>query len=307
MRVDLQDLSQRVVIVSGKGGVGKTTVTGLLARLLEDGGSSVLAVEVDPRESLHRLFGVQPSGGEAVTVSPHLRLLHLTYQQALEAVVRAQIGSGWLRRRILGSSAWAHVAAGAPGFKELAVLWWLYRQLDSSQDERWTPHTIVLDAPAGGHTAAWLQAPFLVADAVHSGPVAEEAQRLARRLRDGEQTAVVLVSTAEEMPVTETLEMQAALRQMLGQGGARLCFMNCVYAAPDSADRDDARRDSALAHWVRRADDQAEEMRRLASTIGTPVQLLPMLPVTSGPALLDGLTTHLGDVLRPSNDGEGDS
>lgn len=281
-------LSQRAVIVSGKGGVGKTTVTGYLSRVLERSGSRVLAVEVDPRESLHRLLGVSPSAGEVVTVSGGLRLLHLRFEQALEAVVRSKIANEWLQRRILRSSAWQHVAAGAPGFKELAVLWWIFQELDGDS-EQWKPDVVVLDAPAGGHAAAWLQAPALVGEAVNSGPVAEEANRLAGRLRDPEETGIVLVTTAEEMPVTESLELQQTLQSQVRSLGATLCVANGVRPEPDAVDREAAGDDQVVDIWVRSFDSQARELARLRSGIECEVIELPMLACSGGPELLEML------------------
>ncbi|MGH9379288.1 MAG: ArsA family ATPase [Thermoanaerobaculia bacterium] len=280
-----------LIVVTGKGGVGKTTVTGLLARAAARRRRKVLALEADPRESLHRLFGVSPSDGATVAAGDGVALHHLRPRVALDELVAWRLGSRWVASRLAESSGYEHFAEGAPGLKELAVFAWILERLRNEDRASERPQTVVLDAPAGGHAAAWLEAPRLVAEAIGSGPVAELARELDAALADGAHTAIVLVTLAEEMPVTESLELAAQLRAHSGRL-PDLAVVNGLLP-PWPAEGGEANDDPAASMWGAWRRLQQRERARLAEGLPIPCIELPRLAEEAGPGLLAGLAAAL--------------
>src|SRR5436309_11674788 len=119
----IERMSRRqLVVVTGKGGVGKTAIAATLGRSLAAAGRRTLVVEVDPRENVHQMLGVPPSGGEIVPAGERLWVQNLKPRQVLAEVVREQVKIEFLVQRVLGSAGYEQFAAAAPGLKELAIL-----------------------------------------------------------------------------------------------------------------------------------------------------------------------------------------
>lgn len=274
----------QLVLVTGKGGVGKSTVAAAVAWQLADAGRRVLLLEVDPRESLHPLLGVAPSGGVAVPVTPALTLQSLRPRQVVDREIVERVPFGWIARQVLGSPIYRHFVDGAPGLEPLAVLEHLRRQLESGFDQ------VVVDAAATGHALAQLRAPRLVAEAVRSGPFARLAGRLAGLVADPRRTRAVLVTLAEEMAVEETGELAATLREEIGLEPALLVVNQLIPALPAPA----AAPSPAVRLWGRRRELQQMQTRRLLGGWTGPWRELPWLALPEGPALVAALADRFG-------------
>lgn len=274
-----------LVVVTGKGGVGKTVVAAALGAGLAARGRRAVVLEVDPRESLHQVFGASPSGGAIVEVGERLAFQNLRPRQVLDDLVRARLPLGILARRTLRSPIYEHVAEGAPGLKELAVLLHA-RELGAARG------VVVLDAPATGHALSLLAAPGLVSEVVEKGPFGALAAELAAWIADPERCALVAVTAAEEMPAQETLELLAALRRELGRD-ADLLVVNGLY--PPLPPPPGAARVPAL--WRERRGLNERELERLAAAWRGPRAELPLLPRERGPDLLAELVARLGSDL----------
>jgi anion-transporting ArsA/GET3 family ATPase len=280
----IEALSRRqLLVVTGKGGVGKTVVSAILGRALAAAGRRTLVVEVDPRENLHQMMGLPPSGGDIVAAGPRLWVQNLKPRQVLDQIVREQLRLELLTRRVLDSPVYQHFATGAPGLKEMAILGHALRLL-RGVGEKGSPEidTVVLDAPATGHGVTLLAAPLLVREVITSGPFARMAGELAELVADAERCAIVVVTTAEEMPVEEALELRTALRQRVSRD-AELLVVNGLYPpAPPPAEREN----DLVTLWRRRRQLNERELSRLAEAWPGARLELPQIPLDRGPALL---------------------
>lgn len=288
---DLRTL--RLIVVTGKGGVGKSVVAGALARRLAREGRRVLTLEVDPRENLHHLFDVPPSGGEIAEVESGLWLQNLKPSQVVDWVVERQVKIGFLVERIRKSPVYHRFVEGAPGLEQIAVLGHVHRLLAGRVDAAPALDTVVLDAPATGHGLFLLTAPGLFAASIREGPFAELAREVDGLVSDPARTGVVVVTLAEEMPVQEAIELRAGLRDQTVHGEPALLVVNGLYPPlPDEASGPE------LSLWRDRRIVNEGEMERLdAEWSGLRVDL-PLVAVDAGPELLRRLEVVLGDRLR---------
>jgi Mrp family chromosome partitioning ATPase len=287
----------QLLVVTGKGGVGKTAVSASLGRLLAAAGRRALVLEVDPRENVHQMLGVPPSGGEVVRVQPRLWVQNLKPGQVLDAIVRERLKIEMVSRRVLASPIYQQFTAGAPGLSELAILGHALRLLRRLDPASPAIDTVILDAPATGHGVRLLSAPQLVADVIRSGPFGALAGELAAFIADPARCGIVVVTQAEEMPVEEALELRAALAQQVGRQ-PELLVVNGLYPPLDGLEEGldegsaagEAALDSAVLRlWRQRRRLNEREIARLAAWWEGPRVLLPQLALPSGPALIGAL------------------
>jgi arsenite/tail-anchored protein-transporting ATPase len=191
-----------VVIVAGKGGVGKTTVTAVMARGALDAGLKVLVVDLEAKPAWERLL----PGGEESGVS----VVHLRAQDLLEEYLNAR-KMGRIARRLRNSGVLEVVGAAAPGIEDLVILGKI-KQLERSG--KWD--LILVDGPAAGHAITMLTSPSGIAAAVSSGPLRSQADEVRQFLSDPQRCMVMLVTLAEPTPVNELIETAFALEDRVG-------------------------------------------------------------------------------------------
>lgn len=285
----IQQLAQRqLLVVTGKGGVGKTAVSATLGRILARAGRRTLVLEVDPRENLHQMLGMPPSGGDILQAEARLWVQNLKPRQVLDEVVRDQLKLELLVRRVLDSPVYENFANGAPGLKELAILGHSLRLLRgvAAMGPPGTPppDVIVLDAPATGHGVTLLASPRLVTDVIQNGPFAYMAGELTQLIADPRRCGIVVVTQAEEMPVQEALELRTALRERIGRDAEAL-IVNGLYPAITATDRDNP----LVSLWRHRRSLNERELKRLMEGWEGPRIELPLLPIDRGPSLIAAL------------------
>jgi anion-transporting ArsA/GET3 family ATPase len=222
--------SPRVLIISGKGGVGKTTVAASLALSAARTGKKVCVVEMDRKGSLSKIFGRGNVGYEPSEIFPDVWAISVGAEEALIEYLDVQYHMKRISKAFSGVHFVDYITTAAPGLKDILVLgkiWYLERGQAggvSKQDF----DLIVVDAPAAGHMLTFLSAPSGLSDAVRVGPVRRQAEWLREMLQDPARTRVHLVTLAEEMPVSETLETAAALKDRVGIDAGPI-FANAVY------------------------------------------------------------------------------
>lgn len=216
-------LDKPLVVVTGKGGVGKTTVAAALGLVAARRGARVIVAEVARRSDVASILGTASGRHDRVFVeheiAPGLFHISIDPEDALAEYLHDQLGSSGLATVLSGSRMFGLLAAATPGLRELLTIGKVW---ELAQPERRTkggePYDlVVVDAPATGHGVAVLSAPRTFADAAAGGPVTRQAQRIAATIADPAQTGLVAVARAEEMPVSETVELQRDLRERLGR------------------------------------------------------------------------------------------
>jgi len=215
----------RLLVVAGKGGVGKTTVTAALAIAAADSGHRVLVVTIDGRPGLARLLGAPDGAGstyEGDTVvsgrgpgkrgSVHLRTISAA--EALQDYLGTQ-GLARLAKRLVSTGVVDVVASAAPGIDDLLVLGKIKHLVGLAGADG--PHDLVIvDGPAAGHALSLLRSPQAMAETVRGGPLRSQAIEIRNMMSDPEKCRVVLVTLPETTPVNELLETSALMTNEIG-------------------------------------------------------------------------------------------
>lgn len=291
--------ASRVVIVAGKGGVGKTTVTAALARRAGRAGLRTLVLTLEGGGAIADLFGAPPLGYEPATliaggqVTAEVLGRTLTPDDALREYLRDH-GLGRVSKRLVAAGAMDVVSTAAPGIRDILVLGKV-KQLERAE----VADVILLDAPAAGHAITFLLSARGLLDAVRVGPVHNQAADVLELLTDPDRCSVVLVTTPEETPVNELVETAFALEDRVGVALGPV-VVNGLYAPLDGLDADpgDGPEAASLAAAARfrraRADQQARQVRRLAEALPLEQWHLPFIfDADLGPRHL----AMLGDAL----------
>jgi arsenite/tail-anchored protein-transporting ATPase len=269
----LQSLTAaRVVVVAGKGGVGKTTVTAVIARAASDAGRRVLVVELDGKPALAELL-------------PDVEVLAISAPEALDEYLRDH-GFARIAKRLNRTGVIDVVGTAAPGIDDIVVLGKI-KQLERSGDY----DLIVVDGPAAGHAITFLMSAAGLADAVSSGPVRAQADDVLELLHDPERCQVVLVTLPETTPVNEVVETAFALEDEVGVqlGPVVVNGVDVGEPLPDDADVRGAVADldpavadgliDAVAFRRSRRAMEAGEIARLRAELPIPEVTLPALRV----------------------------
>lgn len=292
--------ARRFLFVTGKGGVGKTSVVAALASRFAQRGKRVLVGETSPKEHLSALFGRASLPTQITELSPRLFGVLLDADVALKEYGALVLKSERLVGALFDNKLVRGFFHGAPGLKEWAALgkaWYHSTEVLADGSPRFD--VVILDAPATGHGLDMLRVPKTIIELSAPGVLRTDAERAWAQFRDPLQSGVIVVSLAEEMPANESIELCSALAVELHLPLAAVVVNQVVpllFGAAERAalseldepqEQDTAAR--ALAAGIRRAARekvQVESVQRLAQ-LGAPQIQLPFLPegVNSAPAL----------------------
>ena len=207
-------LAGRLIFVVGKGGVGRTTVAIATALLAARRGRQVLAVETEGAGALGSGLAALRSLHHVPGELERVRHLAIEGQAALEEYLGLIIPIRRVLRAVFASGVYQAFVTAAPGLRELMTVGKIWYEASGREGEPGAPDVVVVDAPATGHGLQLLRMPQSAAEAFGAGLVRREAQRIVDLLRDPLRTAILVVTTAEEMPVSETIEMLDTLERL---------------------------------------------------------------------------------------------
>jgi anion-transporting ArsA/GET3 family ATPase len=199
-------LDRRLLFVSGKGGVGKTSIAAGLALLAARQGRRTLVCGVDGTGELAAYFEVDPFSFEPATVRRNLDGMVMDTEESLKEYLRIHVRVPLLGRIGPLAHAFDFVANAAPGVKEILTVGKLAYEVKEDHYD-----LVVVDAAATGHMVGHLSAPAAIRELVRVGMVRDQTDWMLDILSDPEQTGTVIVTSPEEMPVTETIELATRL------------------------------------------------------------------------------------------------
>jgi anion-transporting ArsA/GET3 family ATPase len=195
-------LDRRLIFVTGKGGVGKTTVAAALGLLAAERGKRALVCEMEPRGDLSSAFECGPTNYTPRAVSPGLSAMSMDTEAALREYLRINVHLPVFGRLTSIAQAFDFVASAAPGVREILTVGKLCYEVRERHYD-----LVVADATPSGTILGQLSAPLGINELVRRGAIDEQTRWMLEILEDPERTGVVVVATPEEMPVTEGLEL----------------------------------------------------------------------------------------------------
>ncbi len=206
---------RRLIFITGKGGVGKSTVALALGLTAARRGLRTIVAELARGDGRESVFGPAGNGDSGERrLAPNLSAISIDPQLVMEQYLGLKL-PGPLASRLGHSRLLGALSVATPGLRELLAIG---KAWELSQPERSISGTdpyqlVIVDAPASGHGIGVLRAPKTFAALAKVGPIAHASEKIAATLADRDFTSILAVTTAEEMPINETLELDAALER----------------------------------------------------------------------------------------------
>jgi anion-transporting ArsA/GET3 family ATPase len=302
-------LDKRLIFVTGKGGVGKSTIATAIGLVAARAGLRCIVAELAAQERIQRTFDHEGEHFEEVELAPGLFTISIDPQHAMEEYLRVKAGP--LGHALSASRVFNAFAMATPGMRELLSIGkvWELAQLERRTSDASPYDLVVVDAPATGHGLGILRTPRTFAEIAMVGPIAHQGRTIADTIDDRSFTGIVAVATPEEMPVNETLALSEALERdglgldavvvnalyprRFGDDGDLTSLNRALRTATDPHTR--AALKAALSEHSR-ASAQREQRDRLATALGTePIELPYLFTGELGPDQLELLADALED------------
>jgi anion-transporting ArsA/GET3 family ATPase len=286
-------LDKRLVVVTGKGGVGKSTVALALGLAAAREGKRTILCEVASQEHLSHVFDRAEVGFREVEMVENLWAISIDPDESMREYVLLQLKVKAMRDLLFRSKIFNYLAAATPGLKELVTIGKIWELALDDRKVR-SGHNydlVIVDAPATGHGVGFLQTPRTFAEIARVGPIRQQAETLDAFIRDPKRTGVAVVALAEEMPVNETIQLEQDLATEV-EVDVDAIYCNGLY--PQRFNSEETQRiaalgaDDGLSEAARvacraavtasnRASDQREQLERLRDSTRAPVVELPFL------------------------------
>lgn len=303
----------KLLVLSGKGGVGKTTVAAALARAAAGIGKRVLIAQTEAAERLGPMFGRPgPIGSEIVSLAPGIEAVNMTPRSALHQYGLMVLKYETVYRALFENRAVRGFLSAIPGLDAYAMLgkaWWHTTERVAGRPRY---DLVILDGPASGHSILMLGVPQAIVDTMPNGPLTRDARAARDLLSDPTRAAMVIVTLPEDLPARETVELARAAQGMLHMPLGPVIVNALPSDELDSPEVDavltplrpptgDAALDATLrmATSLRAHRKTADEViARLRQDPGLELIFLPRLPTADlGPPEIDRLAVMLGPSL----------
>jgi len=264
-------VTRRLLVVSGKGGVGKTTVTAALAKLAADASRTVLLVSTDGRGDAAALLGKEDAGYREAELAPGLHGLTADFDALLTDFVHALAPVRLLADRLLAVPAFRFFTRATPGLPDLLLLGKIRDILRRKRSTAREPRVdlVVLDAPATGHALSLVALPRTLLAAVPAGPVRKLAEWLDALLSDPKHAALVVVSEPEDFAAKETEELIAGAREKAGLATALVVVNRVGRGGKEEREelllKKERERGTPLVEIPEIEDDEFEEHQKISS------------------------------------------
>ena len=281
-------LNREMVFVTGKGGVGKTTVAAALGLKAAREGRRTIVCELDEQARIPALLGSEAGApGEEVQVAPGLWATTIESHLVMEEWIARILGSRSLTHLLVRSNFFRAFAEAAPGGAELGDI---VKTWELADGHRWDRRRkgydlVIVDGPASGHAIGMLRTPGTFADIARVGPIASQSRKVRAWLGDPATTGYLAVALPGELPVSETLQLGERLQDAIGRrleavvvnGVLPDRFTGDEQAAVEAAAGGDGEAPAAVATARARAGAQAEQIERLRAGTQARVCTLPFL------------------------------
>jgi anion-transporting ArsA/GET3 family ATPase len=284
-------LDKRLVFVTGKGGVGKSTISLALGLAAAEQGKRVIVCEVGSAEHASRVFRRAEIGFHEVELADNVWTISIDPDDSMRDYLLLQLKVRAMGDLLTRSRIFTYLAAATPGLKELVTIGkiWELAQLDRRVKKGREYDLVIVDAPATGHGIGFLQTPRTFANIARVGPIHAQAQALNRFITDHEQTGAAIVSLPEEMPVNESGLLERELTGDVGIAVDRV-YMNGLFPerfsdaeaerltdVGESADGGVPAAVRAALREHRRAHAHREQLERLRQIVAAPISTLPFI------------------------------
>ncbi len=287
----LDFLEKRVLFVTGKGGVGKSTVAIAIGIRAALEGKRAIVVEVSATENASRIFRQEDVGFKEIEMANDLWAISIDPEDSMREYVLLQLKVKAMRDLLFRSRMFTYLAAATPGLNELVTIGkiWELAQLDRKVKHGRKYDLVIVDSPATGHGISFLQSPRTFANIARVGPIHNQAKELQEMINNHDHTGSVIVSLPEEMPVNETANLEAELNDDVNVSVDRV-IMNSLYPERYTAKdlkvikhlgkskepevRAAAR--AALSQCIR-TESQQEQLDRLKAMVDAPISTLPFI------------------------------
>ncbi len=285
--------------MTGKGGVGKTTVAYALGLAAAARGKRAIVCEVGSRERGSTIFGREPIAFDEASLSDGLWGIAIDFDEAGREYLERQMPVRSMGTLLSKSNLFSYLAAATPGLGEMVTMGKIWELAMGEREEKLGKaayDVVIVDAPATGHGIAMLQTPRNFREIARTGPLAKQAGRIEETIADSAVTGVVVVARAEEMAVNEAIMLERALAGP--EAGTRLALdrfyanalipprftsteLESLRALLAAEGADPGAADPALAAAIgeaARARTQSSEVDRLRDSVAAPICELPLLP-----------------------------
>lgn len=282
-------LEKRLLFVTGKGGVGKSTVALALGIAAAAQGRRTIVCELAAQEHASRTFRRAEIGFHEVELRKDLWAISLDPDHAMREYILLQTRIRAMGDMLYRSRIFNYLAAATPGLREMVTIGkiWELAQLDRKVKRRRAYDLVIVDAPATGHGIGFLQTPKTFAEVARVGPIHAQAKTIHALLTNPELAGVAIVSLPEEMAVNETAELERQLTESVGIAVDRV-FLNALYGERFSSEeiaRLDVETSSPSASAAlraavsqrHRAESQLAQRKRLEGLVTAPVAPLPFM------------------------------